>query len=128
MTFRGQIGGTVFNSYKAMYENVQTLGLRNALGSWIGTEYYGPVIYSSKFLEDASFLKLDNISLSYNFNFKNPYLKKMRLYISAQNIFCLTGYSGVDPEVSLSGIAPGIEGTSYYPRVRTFTFGATLNF
>lgn len=128
MTFRGQIGGTVLNSYKATYENIQTLGLRNALGSWVETQYYGPVIYSSKFLEDASFLKLDNLSLSYNFNFKNPYLKKMRLYISAQNVFCLTGYSGVDPEVSLSGIAPGIEGTSYYPRVRTFTFGATLNF
>lgn len=128
MTFRGQIGGKVFNTYRAVYENVRTLGLKNALGSWIGTDYFGPVIYSSKFLEDASFLKLDNISLSYDFNFKNPYLKKMRLYLSAQNLFCLTGYSGVDPEVGLSGIAPGIEGTSYYPRVRTFTFGATLNF
>ena len=129
-TFRGQIGGKIFNTYRALYENTSNLGQSNILASWLeDTSFKGKEIkYSTKYIEDASFLKLDNISASYDFNFKNEYIKKLRLYITAQNIFCLTGYSGVDPEVSLSGIAPGIEGTSYYPRTRTFTFGATLTF
>ena len=128
-TFRGQIGGTIFNTYKAEYENIANFGLKNILASWLDhTDYTGPIIYSSNYFEDASFLKLDNVSVSYDFSLKNEYLKKLRLYLSAQNLFCLTGYSGVDPEVSLSGIVPGIESTSYYPRTRAFTFGATLTF
>ena len=129
-TFRGQIGGKIFNTYRALYENVSNLGQSNILSSWLAdTDFKGKEIkYSTKFIEDASFLKLDNISVSYDLNLKNDILRKIRLYLTAQNIFCLTGYSGVDPEVSLSGIAPGIEGTSYYPRTRSFTFGATFTF
>lgn len=128
-TFRGQVGGKVFNTYRAEYENINGIGLRNIMASWLDdTSFTGNVRYSSKYLEDASFLKLDNVSLSYDFRFKNPYLKKLRLYFSAQNVFCLTGYSGVDPEVGQSGLAPGIESTSYYPRTRMFTFGASLTF
>ena len=129
-TFRGQAGGKIFNTYRALYENTSNLGQTNILASWLNdTSFKGKEVkYSTKYIEDASFLKLDNISVSYDLKLKNEYLKKVRLYLTAQNIFCLTGYSGVDPEVSLSGIAPGIEGTSYYPRTRTFTFGATLTF
>ena len=129
-TFRGQVGGKIFNTYRALYENVSNLGQSNILASWLeDTSFKGKEIkYSTKYIEDATFLKLDNISLSYDFSFRNEYVSKLRLYLTGQNIFCLTGYSGVDPEVSLSGIAPGIEGTSYYPRTRTFTFGATLTF
>lgn len=129
-TFRGQIGGKIFNTYRALYENTSNLGQSNILASWLDdTSFMGKEVkYSTKYIEDASFLKLDNISVSYDFDLKNQYLKKLRLYLTAQNLFCLTGYSGVDPEVSLSGIAPGIEGTSYYPRTRTLTFGATLTF
>ena len=129
-TFRGQAGGKIFNTYRALYENTSNLGQTNILASWLNdTSFKGKEVkYSTKYIEDASFLKLDNISVSYDLKLKNEYLKKVRLYLTAQNIFCLTGYTGVDPEVSLSGIAPGIEGTSYYPRTRTFTFGATLTF
>ena len=125
-TFRGQIGGTIFNTYKAEYENISNFGLKNVLASWLNnTDYTGRIVYSTNYFEDASFLKLDNLSVSYDLQLKNKYLHKVRLYLTAQNVFCLTGYSGVDPEVSLSGITPGIESTSYYPRVRTFTFGIT---
>ena len=129
-TFRGQLGGKIFNTYRALYENVSNLGQSNILASWLDdTSFKGKEIkYSTKFIEDATFLKLDNVSASYDFKFNNEYIKKLRLYLTAQNLFCLTGYTGVDPEVSLSGIAPGIEGTSYYPRTRTFTFGATVTF
>ena len=129
-TFRGQLGGKIFNTYRALYENTSNLGLNNILASWLDdTSFKGKQTkYSTKYIEDATFLKLDNISVSYDLKLKNEYLQKVRLYLTAQNLFCLTKYSGVDPEVSLSGLAPGIEGTSYYPRTRTFTFGATLTF
>ena len=71
---------------------------------------------------------MDNLSLAYDFVLKNPILKGIRLYFAAQNVFVITPYKGVDPEVSLSGLAPGIESTSYYPRTRTFTLGAALKF
>ena len=128
-TFRAQIGGKVFNNYRAEFENITGIGLKNIMASWLDdTTFTGPVTYSSKYLEDASFLKLDNVSLSYNIGFRNAYLKNIRVYLSAQNVFCLTGYKGVDPEVSLSGLNPGIESTTYYPRTRTFTLGATFTF
>ena len=128
-TLRAGIGGKVFNTYRAEYENITGIGLRNIMSSWLNnTSFTDKVTYSSKYLEDASYLKVDNISLLYTIKLKNEYLRKIRLFLSAQNIFTLTSYSGVDPEVGISGLAPGIESTSYYPRTRTFTFGTSLTF
>ena len=128
-TLRASLGGKVFNAYRANYESLQLIGLRNILGSWLDNpEFKGEIRYSSKYIEDASFLKLDNVSLSYDIFFKNKYLHSIKVYASAQNLFCLTKYTGVDPEVSLTGLTPGIESTSYYPRTRIFSLGATLNF
>ena len=129
MTFRASIGGKVYNTYRATYENLTGIGLRNILSSWLDDpSFTGKPAHSSKYLEDASYLKMDNLSLAYDFVLKNPILKGIRLYFAAQNVFVLTPYKGVDPEVSLSGLAPGIESTSYYPRTRTFTLGAALKF
>ena len=128
-SLRSSIGGKVYNTYRACYENIASIGLRNIINSWLDdTRFTGNPSHSSKYLEDGSFLKLDNLSLSYDFVFKNPYLRGLRLYFSGQNLFCLTKYKGVDPEVSLSGLSPGMESTSYYPRTRSFTFGVNLNF
>lgn len=128
-TLRAGVGGKVFNTYRAEYENITGIGLRNIMSSWLNnTSFTGKVTYSSKYLEDASFLKLDNLSLVYTIKLSNEYLRKIRLFFSAQNVFTLTAYSGVDPEVGISGLAPGIERTSYYPRTRTFTFGASFTF
>jgi hypothetical protein len=72
-------------------------------------------------------MKIDNVSLGYSFNVKKA-LQNVRFYFAAQNILCWTKYKGVDPEVSLSGLTPGIESTSYYPRTAVFTFGTHLTF
>jgi len=128
-TFRGAIGGKIFNSYRAYYETLDAIGVQNILGSWLdNTEFTGKVRYSSKYIEDATYVKLDNVTLSYNIPFNNRFIKGLSVFVTGQNLLCITGYKGVDPEVSLSGLTPGIESTSYYPRTRTFTLGATLNF
>lgn len=129
-TLRASIGGKVFNNMRAEFENINGIGLRNIMASWLDDPTFtGQVTYSSKYLEDASFLKLDNISLAYTIPFKTTSkIRHIKLYFAAQNVFCLTGYSGVDPEVSLMGLTPGIESPNYYPRTREFTFGMNIKF
>lgn len=129
-TIRSAIGGKVFNQMRAVYENISELGQKNILASWLDhTDFVGKVTYSDYYLEDATFVKLDNVSLSYMIPVKNnPYLKGASLYLTGQNLLTITGYKGVDPEVSLGGLAPGIEPLAYYPRTRVFTLGAKINF
>ena len=128
-TLRGAFGGKAFNQLRALYENITEFGKKNVLASWLDyTEYTGKVVYSDRALEDATYVKLDNVTLSYDLPWKNKYVKSARVYLTGQNLLCITGYTGVDPEVQLSGLTPGIEGTSYYPRTRMFTLGATIKF
>lgn len=129
-TFRASIGGKAFNQMRAVYESVNEFGLKNVLASWLDEpEFTGRVVYCSKYLEDASFLKLDNLTLAYNVPLKNrKVVKSLSFSLTGQNLFTLTAYKGVDPEVSRSGLTPGIEGLSYYPRTRVFTFGASIKF
>ena len=128
-TLRGSFGGKVFNQMRGVYENITNFGLQNILASWLDDpKYTGKVVYSDRYLEDATYVKLDNVTLSYDVPFKNEYVKAIRLYATGQNLVCITGYTGVDPEVRLTGLSPGIEGTSYYPRTRMFTLGVNIKF
>ena len=78
-------------------------------------------VFSDYFIEDASFLKLDNLTLGYTMD-KIGKNSKLRIYTSVQNVFTFTKYTGLDPEVS-SGIDYQI-----YPRARTLALGLNLNF
>lgn len=125
---RAQIGGDVLNMYRLYYENWQSLG-RNIVHTQLDNpDFIGTGQYSSKYVEDASFLKLDNITLGYNFPKICKYISNLRIYATAQNVFCITGYKGLDPEVSLSGLTPGIEYLYYYPKTTTITLGVNLAF
>jgi len=129
MALRSNIGGKVLNLYRAYYENWQTIGTRNIVHTQLeNPEFIGNATYSSKYVEDATFLKLDNISLGYKLNFTSKYISAIRLSLTAQDVFCLTKYKGLDPEVNLSGLEPGIERLSYYPRTTTISFGLSATF
>jgi TonB-linked SusC/RagA family outer membrane protein len=88
---------------------------------------------STRFLEKGDFLRLQNLSLGYNFDLSgNTFVKSLRMYANAQNLFVLTSYSGLDPEVnvnkSLNGVPSlGIDYTSF-PRPRTLTVGLNVTF
>ena len=127
---RASLGGKVLNNFAMEYENLSSLGLRNISSKWLDHTNYTSTKYkySSKYVEDASYLKLDNISLGYTFDIKSKLIRKVHLNFTAQNVFCITNYSGVDPEVALSGLEPGIESMSYYPRTTDFTFGVNVVF
>lgn len=68
------------------------------------------------------------VTFGYTWDFTSKMIKRLRLSLTAQNVFCITGYSGVDPEVALSGLEPGMESLSYYPRTTEFTFGVNIVF
>ena len=87
----------------------------------------------SRFVEDGSFLRLKNVTLGYTLPHKwtkKFYVSKLRVYASGQNLFCINGYSGYDPEVSTAGSNPMTPGLDWgaYPKSRVFTFGIDLQF
>lgn len=89
-------------------------------------------VISSRIVEDGSYLRIKNITLGYNIApkfIKKMHISKARIYMSIQNLYTFTNYSGYDPEVSVKNTAlhPGLD-FSAYPRARTFNFGINLDF
>ena len=85
--------------------------------------------FSDYWLESGSYLKCDNITIGYTWHFKdNNYVRSLRLYGTGQNLFTITSYSGLDPEINTSCIDyPGIDINNYYPKTGSFLFGVNLN-
>jgi TonB-linked SusC/RagA family outer membrane protein len=128
-SLRAQIGGDVLDTYRLYYENWGVLGKKNIIHTQLDNpEFTGKAQYSSKYIEKATYLKLDNISLGYNVPVRLKYISKVRVNLTAQNVFTITGYKGLDPEVSLSGLAPGMDPMSYYPRSTSVTLGVNVIF
>ena len=88
---------------------------------------------STRYMQNADYFKIQNITLGYNFNkiWKSSPFSQLRLYVQAQNLYTFTGYTGVDPEVGSSGgkdsWARGID-VGLYPSARTFVVGASIKF
>lgn len=131
---RGVVGNEVYNltANNLAYKN--NLPGRNVLVSAIddGVSRSQPKAYSSRWIESGSFLRLDNLTIGYNFKFNSKAVSSARVFFVGQNLFIITDYSGLDPEVnseiSASGIAPlGIDYLSY-PKSRTFSLGASITF
>ncbi|CCH02463.1 TonB-dependent receptor plug [Fibrella aestuarina BUZ 2] len=87
--------------------------------------------YSDYYLEKGDFVKLDNVTLGYNFKLKTKAVRNLRLYLTGRNLLTITGYRGVDPEVPDTGLnnpAPGIDGRGFYPRTQSYTAGLQIGF
>ncbi|MDR1347254.1 MAG: TonB-dependent receptor [Prevotellaceae bacterium] len=125
---RGSVGNEVLNQTRVYYEGPAYLGTKNILKSSLDSDYTGGAYYSSRFIEDGSFLKLDNVTLGYNVSIKSSYISKLRIYLTGQNLFTVTKYKGIDPEISLSGLQPGIDRYDFYPRTKTFVLGVKVTF
>ena len=144
--FRGVWGHDLYNSYRGFYENGDASS--NTWNSVVTDKTpTNPLVtsdprYNSSYVEDASFIRLDNLELGYNFKTNSKNLGSLRAYFAAQNLFTITGYTGIDPEARLTdaeaggdlngrltaALSPGIERRSTYFQTRSFTMGVTLNF
>ncbi|MEI5985662.1 MULTISPECIES: SusC/RagA family TonB-linked outer membrane protein [Sphingobacterium] len=127
---RGMYGNQIFNATRADLSRLQQANVTNISKDAVEEGIFEtPLIASSRFLEDGSFLRLDNATLGYTFKTGNlRHLKNARVYLTAQNLFTITNYSGVDPEVGLGGLAPGIDNRNYYPKTRSFSMGVNFTF
>ncbi|OUO00990.1 SusC/RagA family TonB-linked outer membrane protein [Bacteroides clarus] len=130
--FRGAFGFDIFNMRK------YGMGLQGAGTDNVLRDAYlkdkdivtGGGVISSFFLEKGDYFKLENVTLGYNFTPKpNKILNSMRVFVSAKNLFTLTGYSGNDPSVvSVNGLEPGVDSNSAYPTATQVSLGLTLRF
>jgi iron complex outermembrane receptor protein len=122
-TLRAYTGNYVYNNVASnlgTYIEVTRASPYNLHSSVLETEFATPQYLSDYYVEDASFLRMDNITLDYRFDMAG---KPWRVFGTLQNAFTITGYSGVDPTAGLNGIDNNI-----YPRSRTFTAGLSLRF
>jgi TonB-linked SusC/RagA family outer membrane protein len=127
--FRGVYGNDVLNNPRLQYGNTKWLPGSNVFKDALTNGIKDDPKYSSYYIEKGSFLRLDNMSLSYNLiekGFKG--ISGLRLYVSAQNLFVITNFKGLDPEVNMSGLAPGVMETVFVPKARTYSFGVDINF
>jgi len=125
-TLRASFGNYAYNNVASSTGNITSLTSLNALtnvsSSILDTKFQNQRLFSDYYVQDASFLKMDNITFGYNFDKVFDKKMNLRLYSTVQNVFTITDYNGVDPEIS-----GGID-NNFNPRPRTFLFGFNLNF
>lgn len=133
MFFTGVFGNDVYNGLRAHYTSPDFFaGGKNVLKEFIyerDLKDTGSNIPSDKYIEDGSYLRLQSLSIGYTFKNFNGWLQSVQLYATMNNVFTITGYKGLDPEVNLGGIDPGVDYRwKVYPHTRTTMIGVKINF
>ena len=131
--FQGVAGNKIFNATRCYYNNVSLVSNgKNVLAEVAegqnahDSRAQAP---SDRYLENGSYLRLSTLTLGYNFGKLGNWINNLRLYATCNNVFTITGYKGVDPEISLGGLEPGMDWrNTTYPRTRTFMVGVNVNF
>jgi TonB-linked SusC/RagA family outer membrane protein len=125
---RGNIGNYAYNNIQSNRESKNTTfdpsgWLKNRVNSATYTNFDAVHYQSSYYIQDASFMKVDNVSLGYNFTHLLNQQQTGRIHFTVQNPLVVTNYSGLDPEFTNNGIDNNI-----YPHPRVFILGLNLNF
>jgi len=123
VTLRAYLGNYVYNNVASnlgTYAEVGRGSPYNLHASVLETGFKTPQYLSDYYVEDASFLRMDNVTVGYSFNYRE---QPLRVFATLQNAFTMTGYNGVDPTAGLNGLDNNI-----YPRSRTFAGGLNIRF
>lgn len=152
-SFGFSLGGKIYNYSRQEYDSDGAYTDRNQMkliDGWSRWEKEGDIAThpaasygnksnsnkaSTRYLEDGDYLKLRSLSIGYNLDLSKYYIQNMRIYFTAENVFTLTGFSGIDPEVpayydETTGTykSIGTAGANLYPSTRKFMFGINLTF
>lgn len=141
---RAAIGHSLVNTYRAFYEIFPDNPGANFINTELANTAVKTASYNSEHIERADFLKLDNMSIGYTFNTEDSKIGGLRMYLAGQNLFTITNYTGVDPEVRLGDtgsvdnggresdtinvLAPGVDRRNSYFFTRILTLGADVTF
>ncbi|SHM74701.1 SusC/RagA family TonB-linked outer membrane protein [Chitinophaga sp. CF418] len=129
MLFRGKFGFDILNLQEIFFGNRKYLP-NNIFNSAFTkhAQLKDDPQYSDYYIEKGNFVKLDNLTLGYNFNLKSAYVRNFRMFISGRNLLTFTGYDGLDPELEDTGFTTGVDSRGFYPRTRSWTVGLNLGF
>ena len=152
-SFGFSLGGKIYNYSRQEYDSDGAYTDRNQMkliDGWSRWEKEGDIAThpaasygnksnsnkaSTRYLEDGDYLKLRSLSIGYNLDLSKYYIQNMRIYFTAENVFTLTGFSGIDPEIpayydETTGTykSIGTAGANLYPSTRKFMFGINLTF
>ena len=146
MFWRGSFGHDLVNTYDVFYNSSGQASTWNVSSKVLDSELRGSPRFSSLQVEDASFARLENLTVGYNFNLSDvASIRELRLYVSGNNLWTITNYSGVDPEVRysdagpsdnagfadggpLAALAPGIERRNQWFTQTSLVFGVNIGF
>ncbi len=131
-SLRAVVGSDVLNVTRMVFSNPTVLPSLNGLSEVLDEVERGVTDFpkvNSYYLEDGTFVKLDNVTIGYNFDIANlDWLQKLRVYVVGNNLLTLTKYTGIDPEISYNGLSFGLDQYNTYPKVRSFTMGFNVIF
>lgn len=135
MTMRGAFGFQILNMAQMFYSAPVMLARGNVMQSTYDNLYGKRPLaddqslqYVSYYIQKGNYWKIDNVTVGYNLALPYKNFKNMRIYAAVSNLATITGYAGIDPEVSIGGLAPGVDDRNRYPATRTYTFGAFFTF
>lgn len=117
--------GRVYFGTNAQIDKNGTNVYKDALNSGVTQD----PIFSTYYLEKGNFLKIDNVTLGYTFSFlHNKFIRNLRIYGNVTNLATISGYSGLTPDINVTGLEAGVDKRGMYPNTRTFTFGVNFGF
>jgi len=129
---RGVYGQKLFDNYNNVTSNISRLPGNNITKQGLTNGIRGSQTPSDYWLRNASYLRLDNLTLAYTFR-KLKGLQNLRVYMTGTNLFVLTPYKGMDPEIKTgnsnqSYIDLNVYGSAFYPRSRGAILGVNVSF
>lgn len=138
----GMFGQKVLNATRLELFDPSRLPAQNTLDDFLSSGIKGDPMFSDYFIENGSFFRLQSITLGYTIpSLKKIGIERLRFYATIENLFCITGYKGVDPEIYIPDNVlngPGIDrliidnstgdGATYSPRPRTLSIGVNFAF
>ncbi|MEI7504633.1 MAG: SusC/RagA family TonB-linked outer membrane protein, partial [Paludibacter sp.] len=125
----GMFGQKILNATAMSMADPTRMPSQNVTDAFLKSGITSNATFSSYWVENGDFFRLQSVTLGYNLPKKlSMGLEKIRVYLTGENLFVLTSYSGTDPEVNNNGLdSPGIDRFNYYPRPRTFSFGLNIS-
>jgi iron complex outermembrane receptor protein len=126
----GMLGQKVLNATAMVLSGSERFPSQNVLKNYFDLpEGVSSTEVSDYWVEDASFMRLQSVTVGYTIPALGDWFERARVYVTGENLFVLTDYSGIDPEINYTGLDhPGIDMLNYYPRPRAVTFGVNLTF
>ncbi|SEN97064.1 SusC/RagA family TonB-linked outer membrane protein [Niastella yeongjuensis] len=127
---RGVTGNKILNNTLAQLNSPADSKNNNVPVFTLGEAFTDAFAYltSDRYLEDGAYLRMDNATLGYSIKTKVKAFNKLRVFVSGNNLFTITGYRGIDPEINIGGLTPGIDSKNFYPKTRSIIIGANIVF